>query len=451
MTSYTIHVLVKDNYPQKDRLVQYLSTQDFRDWCLLEGPTSMDQAEQLLGTAVQADLPFVLVDASTLDTLSMDTTCLRRIYEGASLISRGLSSRSVQAPVRGIYGPLELKGLPHISVIESQIRSLTLTPYTITGNLAALNTKYVVLIFSYNYGERLARCLESVLRVKDNRDDISVLVYDDGSSDNSTQVSMDLLQQGGVPFCIVTNTKNAQKPHNLFVLTRLIPLNPESIILFMDGDDYFISEANVLGTLDEAYAIEGVWSTLGSFELCEDISQAGNMNEVLHAPRKFDTQAVWNFEEFWGWFHLKTYKYKLLSMIEQEFFLEEDNQSFIKIGEDNTTLPRASRLSPKIAYIHKAMYKYDTSRHTPLQTDRYRYNYIMNLFLNKKYVFDNPVEHLPRELPLWRHNLGGYATFSNQASTLPPILPYLPKKSFGLRTTNESYAKNVVHILKRHH
>jgi glycosyltransferase involved in cell wall biosynthesis len=301
----------------------------------------------------------------------------------------------------------------------SRILSCTKRPTpdtpSVVGDTSVLNKpNYVVILFSYNFGDLLDACIQSIINSSLGRKDVSVIILNDGGTDGSTNKGYEHLVENGIPTILVNFPNNKKKAHNLYWVTRNLCIHPQSILVFIDGDDALIPSSNPFLVLDAAYQDPLVEATLGRFIPGKDCPSY--ILEVSHGDPFLDFTQIWNFEKCWCWYHLKTYKSHLINRIEDEFFTEKDGKTFLTQGDDMALLPRALRYAQKIHLVDTPVYLYNigsTSKHikeTP------RYNYIMDIFLYKRYTQDNPTLFQNRHLPPWRKEGLGYKAFS-----LPPV------------------------------
>lgn len=262
--------------------------------------------------------------------------------------------------------------------------------------------KYVFVVFSYNFGERITRCLRSVERAIQGQN-AGILILDDGSSSISN--ILDFCQGTSVP-CLFWHFKdNQKKAHNLYALSKEIP-ELDTVLVFIDGDDYLNNEVSVLSVLDSAYSSIGCQATLGSFKVPPGPGQREHILSALQFPKRMDFRYLWDPDRCWCWCHLKTMKSKILFAIEEEYFTEADGLTFIKKGDDNLLLPRGFQLARQIKVIDEVLYIYDTSDDHFHIDDIDRYSYVRGVIEGKIYKSFSPKKHLDKDLSPWRKESG---------------------------------------------
>lgn len=122
--------------------------------------------------------------------------------------------------------------------------------------------KISVLVPSYNCGEWIERCLESVAMqtVRPDR----VLIIDDASTDlDYSTLALDLAIQHG--FAFHRNEHNFKCPYNIWMGVKMLDVAAQDVIFLLDGDDFLPNE-KVLERFEEIYSDPDVWLTYGNYK-----------------------------------------------------------------------------------------------------------------------------------------------------------------------------------------
>lgn len=119
-----------------------------------------------------------------------------------------------------------------------------------------------VLIPSYNCGEWIGRCLDSV--ATQTRQPASVLVIDDASTGPSnSEVTLELCKRYGYSY--LRNADNLKCPYNLWMGVKVINSDENDVIFLLDGDD-FLPHEHVFERFNTVYADDNIWMTYGNYK-----------------------------------------------------------------------------------------------------------------------------------------------------------------------------------------
>jgi glycosyltransferase involved in cell wall biosynthesis len=147
--------------------------------------------------------------------------------------------------------------------------------------------------------------------------EFEVFLIDDMSTDNTVELIENLINNDN-RFKLIRNVEKKYKLKNMDdLLMDESLINDEDIIIELDGDDWFYHE-NVLYIIYEKYQKnKNLWLTNGSF-----IYSDGNMGFSSRVNFKTVRNDVFTFS------HLRTWKAHLWRSIEEESFLDSDNEYF---------------------------------------------------------------------------------------------------------------------------
>lgn len=95
--------------------------------------------------------------------------------------------------------------------------------------------KVSILVSNFNYGRYLEECLDSIL----NQDykNIEIILYDDGSTDNSKEILQKYLNQ--VTIIFAENYKKSTYINQLHAIYEAFKVSSGDIICLMDSDDFY--------------------------------------------------------------------------------------------------------------------------------------------------------------------------------------------------------------------
>jgi glycosyltransferase involved in cell wall biosynthesis len=106
------------------------------------------------------------------------------------------------------------------------------------------NIKVGVLVISYNHEPYIEQCLNSIF-VQKTEDLLSleVIIVDDSSSDNSSEIFNRHKDASGIPFRMLESTSRGGARHNVM---KLLSVTGYDYLAFIDGDDYWSDENKLL-------------------------------------------------------------------------------------------------------------------------------------------------------------------------------------------------------------
>ena len=172
----------------------------------------------------------------------------------------------------------------------------------------------------WNPGEYIIKCINSIKN--QTYKNFKVFLIDDMSTDNTIQIINDLIKDDE-RFVLIKNSEKKFKLKNIdeLIMNETL-INDEDIIVELDGDDWFFSD-DVLNTIYEKYNNnKNLWLTNVSF-----IYSNGQFGFSSKVNYKTVRQDVFTFS------HLRTWKCHLWRSINEESFLDE-NQEYFKSAPD---------------------------------------------------------------------------------------------------------------------
>lgn len=201
---------------------------------------------------------------------------------------------------------------------------------------------WVVTAFR-NRGDLLERSLYSIGTQTDSN--FGVLIGDDHSDDPKVAEVLDSLGDSGLP----PNWSVHRRPERLSVvgnqatLIRSVPMAPEDVLVFLDGDDRF-AHPEVLSRLREVYSDPHVDLTYGSY-------QADPPNDGCLPARPIPTEVCavrggyrkWYAANGTAWNHLRTFRRRIFDAIPDSYM--RVNGQWLEGGADYALMTPALELA----------------------------------------------------------------------------------------------------------
>lgn len=178
----------------------------------------------------------------------------------------------------------------------------------------------------WNASNYIEKCINSIK--SQTFLDYRVFLVDDMSTDDTVKIIESLID-GDDRFIIVKNNEKKFKLKNMDELIMDESLfEDEDIIVELDGDDWLFDN-NVLNLINKKYTNnKNLWLTNGSF-----IYSNGRFGFASKVNYKTVRQDVFTFS------HLRTWKVHLWRQIDEESFLDENNEYFISAPDVAYSLP----------------------------------------------------------------------------------------------------------------
>lgn len=118
-----------------------------------------------------------------------------------------------------------------------------------------------ILTTAYNCEAFIEKSLYSIM--SQQYKDFKCYVFDDLSSDNTSQKVQDIIKDDP-RFFLIQNTKKLYQPGNYDLVIRHMNLPDDEICIEVDGDDW-LPNSKVFSFINDLYRSEDVWMTSGSF------------------------------------------------------------------------------------------------------------------------------------------------------------------------------------------
>lgn len=224
--------------------------------------------------------------------------------------------------------------------------------------------KLKILVPFYNPGPKiLRRCLESIIRQNNHYDfKYDVCMIDDASFKEVDELYeiMDEYTSKYSNFYSIKKKKNRGTLHSNIKGMEKLKCNPEDVIIILDGDDELYGN-DALNTIEKTYRENDVYVTFGNYyRRYNDNIYKQNINLNVDCNRDYP-----NFirnhsyrKVFFGFSHLKTFKYKLFASVPLRYFKDKDNKYFKASTDVATMLAVLERSGGKFMCINEPIYIY---------------------------------------------------------------------------------------------
>lgn len=222
---------------------------------------------------------------------------------------------------------------------------------------APLPSRFVVVVPVRNGEAWIGRCLESVCDQM-TAVPISVVVIDDASTDNTRGAIDEALAKFPIEIQtrVIRNTTRLGALYNTVMGAKTTPtaprhLNPEDVIVVLDGDDWFAG--NALARIAEEYC-KGVWATYGSWE-----DTSGNLSWMWGYSSGVIQNGTYR-DVAWAATQPKTFKRWLLDKISETDFKDDQGQWFTIAGDVALMYPILEMARQRARRIPDVLYTYNT-------------------------------------------------------------------------------------------
>ena len=173
------------------------------------------------------------------------------------------------------------------------------------------------------------------------------------STDNTIEVYEELTKENK-KFKIIKNKKKKYALKNISVAIDSLNLNKEDIIVVLDADDW-LSSPDVLSYLNTVYQENDCWMTYGNYMYYP-------FGDLGVEPSEYPRDVVQNNsyrEDKWRASHLRTFKKKLWDKIDQQDFIDEDNEYYKTAYDQAMMLPMLEMARERAKYIPEVIHVYN--------------------------------------------------------------------------------------------
>lgn len=196
--------------------------------------------------------------------------------------------------------------------------------------------KIVIISAVWNAESYIEQCIKSV--AAQDYDNYMHYIVDDGSSDNTFNVARvtisELPPESQDRFMLLRNEqRTGSAVFNQVSTIRLLNLDPEDIIMLLDGDDSLANQNDIFTYYNELhnnndFVYGSSWSMVDNIPLVSQPYPPEVKANKSYRDHKFN----WNMP----YTHLRTYKAKLIQNLPDSVFQDAQGQWF-KAGGDNST------------------------------------------------------------------------------------------------------------------
>lgn len=214
------------------------------------------------------------------------------------------------------------------------------------------NTKFKIVIPSYNCPKWIGKCLKSIEEQKYKN--FEVCVIDDNSIERDNAIIIK-------DYCLKNNWKyiiNENRKYTLYNIEngiKELKCNNDDVILTIDGDDWLINDG-VLNLLDEYYCNNDIYLTYGQH--IRSISKETSLF-FSFMPNK-DTIKIKSYRKNpWAFTQLRSFKYMLYKNINKRHFLDSLGRYFTTACDLALMFPMVEMCGDKFKCIEEILYVYN--------------------------------------------------------------------------------------------
>jgi glycosyltransferase involved in cell wall biosynthesis len=125
---------------------------------------------------------------------------------------------------------------------------------------------FSVIITAYNYGRFLAESIDSVLGQTLPRDQIEIIVVDDGSTDNTREIAQTYSDKGQIKYILKSNGGHASSLNEGYVHST------GQIIALLDADDVWLPQKlQTIKNIYDSFSCDAVFHNVGKFTHDSDV------------------------------------------------------------------------------------------------------------------------------------------------------------------------------------
>lgn len=232
--------------------------------------------------------------------------------------------------------------------------------------------KLKILVPFYNPGsEVLERCLKSIIRQKNDYGyEYDVCMIDDFSSkqcslkeQNILYAIMDKYTNKYKNFYSIKKKENLGTLHSNILGMKKLNCNDDDVVIILDGDDELYGD-DALNTIFKTYKENDVYVTFGNYyrRYKNNITKTLNVDCNRDYATIIRNHSYRSMDTWFGFSHLKTFKYKLFASVPNRYFKDKNNNYFKSSTDLATMVAVLERSGGKFKCINKPIYVY-TSDH----------------------------------------------------------------------------------------
>jgi hypothetical protein len=239
-------------------------------------------------------------------------------------------------------------------------------------------TKFHFIVPAYNTEQFINKTLRSIKW--QDYENLKVTVVDDMSSDRTYDVAK---TETDPRFSVIKPEEKNYALKNICLAINEVQPEDEDVILVVDGDDWLAS-TDVLNYLNKIYSEEDVLLTYGSYE--ENITGRRGVEPSEYPQEVIRTNTF--RKDRWRASHLRTFKYKLWKEINQEDFLDEDDDFYRSAYDQAIMLPMLEMAGNKIKFIPEILHVYNKGNPLHHRGEKEKRQYETMLRIRKKSPYE---------------------------------------------------------------
>lgn len=225
-----------------------------------------------------------------------------------------------------------------------------------------------IVISTRNASKYIEKCLDSA--INQNYSNYEIIFIDAQSTDDTFEKAQ-LFKNKFENITILKNEKRKFQGENILIGTQLS--KPNSIIITLDGDDWFPHDL-VLKRINSEYKKHDCWMTYGTYEEYPYRDVSWNYHEYPLEVRKNKT-----FRNYkWLASHLRTFRRELFLKINPEDMKDPTTGDFVSMAPDlSFQFPmlemcgiNKSRYIPDILYVYNRENPMNESKQNQQEIDR---------------------------------------------------------------------------------
>ena len=191
-----------------------------------------------------------------------------------------------------------------------------------------MNNKFYIIMPCYNVAKWVT--LNINLTKNQSYKNFECHIINDGSNDNSEEVILESIKDDKRFFYTKNNKRTGSSLYNYYTTFHKIKPNPEDIIIWLDGDDWF-SSVFVLDYLNQFYNHYNCWMTYGTYQIYPT-SQDGSHHcvEIPSIVHKNRSYRKWMHV----YSHLRTHKAFLFSKLKESDLIDSRSGNFYTEATD---------------------------------------------------------------------------------------------------------------------
>lgn len=221
--------------------------------------------------------------------------------------------------------------------------------------------RFLVVVPVYNGPDLLERCLQSIAEQDD--DEFDVLVADDASTDRAVAETIYRFfetQDRGLISYYRIRSENVGATRNLVEAIRWFYMEPEDVVLVVDGDDR-LAHPQVLSRLREIYEAPWVDLSYGSYEPDPPNENCPPAVEIPFWVLKAGCIRLMCLHDRMPWNHPISFRRRLFDALSDDDFMMGDE--WMRHGYDVTLMcPLIELAGTRVHFCDEVLYTYTSDR-----------------------------------------------------------------------------------------